>query len=278
MKKLLLLPLMALLCLSAPAQAQYSCNDTSSDCCMDIANAAPCCCCGFSVSAYAWFPWFTGDICVDGTTVDIDSSIGESIGDSSSLIPWILRAEYQGDCWGGYIDLVYGNLTFEDQKESSASPECVDVDLQTISVDFLPRYRVWQCGRRCDGCPCTAFDIEAGFRYASQQVTFDWEDGSESEKTMNWWEPLVGMRFETELCPCWDLILDGDVGGFGAGTKFSWHFDGYIRYSFCVCGCRGQLMGGYRGNYEEFDEDHESDRSTYKVTEHGPIVGIGFRF
>ena len=266
-----------MLCVAATSFAQYGCYDSCGDSYCEDSCDTCCCCCGFGLTPYAWFPVFKGDIIIDATTVDVDSSITDMLKDSSSWLVWGLYGDWQQGCWGAHFDLFYGNLTFKKQEETT-TPQDAQVDLEQFAVEFQPRYRVWQCGKRADGCPCTAFDVTAGIRYITNDITFKLADGTKLDKKLNWWEPLVGARFETEIGNCWDFVLQGDVGGFGVDSEFSWHFDALFRYNICFCNCKGAWVFGYKGLYEDYKDGSGANRQEYKVTQHGPYTGYTFMF
>src|SRR5262249_57600243 len=54
-----------------------------------------------------------------------------------------------------------------------------------------------------------------------------------ASKSVSWVDPLVGVRLRHQLAPGWNFALSGDVGGFGAGSKFSWQALAALDYEFC---------------------------------------------
>lgn len=49
---------------------------------------------------------------------------------------------------------------------------------------------------------------------------------------MDWVDPLVGARIRHQWRLGHERMLRGDVGGFGAGSEFSWNV--LTAYSFCA--------------------------------------------
>ena len=40
--------------------------------------------------------------------------------------------------------------------------------------------------------------------------------------SVDWADPFIGARLQHQLAPSQEITLRGDVGGFGAGSQFSW--------------------------------------------------------
>jgi hypothetical protein len=76
-----------------------------------------------------------------------------------------------------------------------------------------------------------------------------------AEKSVSWFDPLVGLRLR--------FVVSGDVGGFDVGSKFSW-----------------QVLGAL--DYEALSADYSQgsglSRYEYDLTMHGPIFGVTARF
>jgi hypothetical protein len=81
------------------------------------------------------------------------------------------------------------------------------------------------------------------------------------------------------LAPGHELLLRGDVGGFGAGSEFSWN--ALATYSWQIAVSEGVTYSGVLG-YRALDVDYEkgSGRSKYRydVLQHGPIMGLSIAF
>jgi hypothetical protein len=73
--------------------------------------------------------------------------------------------------------------------------------------------------------------------------------------------------------------LRGDVGGFGAGSEFSWNVLG--AYSFEIGTHYGVTYSGvlgYRALSVDFEKGSGLNRYEYDVIQHGPVVGLMMRF
>jgi hypothetical protein len=107
-------------------------------------------------------------------------------------------------------------------------------------VEIGSRYRVLNAQR-------VRLDLVAGGRWWSlgNKLTLSSgaQPGTELELNKDWVDPFVGARSFIDLSPRVLLEVYGDVGGFGASSKFSWQAIGAIGYKV---GSRWMLRGGYR--------------------------------
>src|SRR5262249_35927501 len=129
----------------------------------------------------------------------------------------------------------------------------------------------WQSGGFWGfGAGPTALDLLAGARYWRQDVdirlaltaTLDVSglvlSGGRAiarSGTVEWVDPLVGLRLRHQLAPGQDLVLRGDVGGFDAGSTFSWNVVG--AYSWQIAKQAGVTYSGilgYRALSVDFDK------------------------
>jgi hypothetical protein len=67
----------------------------------------------------------------------------------------------------------------------------------------------------------------------------------------------------------------GDVGGFGAGSDFSWQAMATLNMELCETG--GHQIDGYLG-YRALSVDYSEGAYSYDVLQHGPIMGLTMKF
>ena len=93
--------------------------------------------------------------------------------------------------------------------------------------------------------------------------------------TVDWVDPFVGIRVRHELSPGHELQFLGDVGGFGAGSDFSWQLYGGYSFDFTVMHSTLYGVLGYRALAVDYSEG-----STARINGilHGPVAGLSFRW
>src|SRR5262249_764966 len=100
-----------------------------------------------------------------------------------------------------------------------------------------------------------------------------------AEKSVSWFDPLVGARIRHQFAPTWNFVLSGDVGGFGAGSKFSWQALALLEHE----NCRSRTvtwsgMLGYKALFIDYSQGRGVTLYNYDMTMHGPIFGVTARF
>jgi len=92
--------------------------------------------------------------------------------------------------------------------------------------------------------------------------------GSESEV---WIDPIVGMRARLNLGT--DFFVSGyvDFGGFGVGSDLTWQVYGGVGYQFSSS---WSAFAGYR----YLSVDYEMNGFVYDIAQHGPMIGMAYRF
>ena len=95
---------------------------------------------------------------------------------------------------------------------------------------------------------------------------------------LEWVDPVVGARIRHQIAPGKELTLIGDVGGFGAGSEFSWQ--AVATYGFDV-NCFGSPLHtviGYHALAVDFSEDGRFGKNALDVVQHGPVMGVTFNW
>ena len=97
--------------------------------------------------------------------------------------------------------------------------------------------------------------------------------------SVNWVDPIVGARLRHQFAPNWSLVASGDVGGFGAGSKFSWKAAAVVNYDFYVHNnVTWSGMIGYKALHVDYIKGSGLDQFEFDMTLYGPVFGITARF
>lgn len=123
----------------------------------------------------------------------------------------------------------------------------------------------------------TSLALAAGMTIAD--LTIDRGRAVAASGDVTWFDPLVGLRLRHRFSPSTELVLRGDVGGFGVGSNMSWQAMGYLNWDFA----RTQQavwsgMLGYRALYVDFEKGAGNTLYQYDMLTHGPIMGVSARF
>ena len=86
-----------------------------------------------------------------------------------------------------------------------------------------------------------------------------------------WWvDPIIGLRTQINFTRWLFLALQGDVGGFGAGSQIAWFASGSIGVNFT----RNVFV---EAGYRYFFMDYENDGFTYDGAQSGLFMGVGLK-
>jgi len=84
-------------------------------------------------------------------------------------------------------------------------------------------------------------------------------------------DPIVAMRINTRLAPRWTVLTYVDLGGFGAGSDFTWQLAVTANYELNE---NVYLSAGYR----HLAIDYKKNGTEFDAAMTGPLLGLTWRF
>jgi hypothetical protein len=248
----------------------------------------------FTFTPYGWTTWLEGDQTVKGRSVEVEVDPIELIEHLES-VPFMGYAEARKGPLGFYGDLVYANIGLNADSVRSRSLDPRIGGTLSTSLGLDDKQTIAEVGAVYEIVGGqTAIDVLAGARYWHQDasiklaldINLDIGDLVVSRGialarsgSVDWVDPVIGGRIRHQVAPGQELLLRGDIGGFGAGSEFSWNV--LAAYSFEICAEDGVTYSGILG-YRALDVDYEqgSGRTKYEydVLQHGPVTGLTIRF
>jgi hypothetical protein len=246
-----------------------------------------------AITPFIWLVGFDGTVGVRGINADINKNFFQILDDTDHVFGLM-----------GAVDVTYDRFVFqlngtwttaEVEQEPARVPAGTinsNVNMDSSWVEIFAGYRV--VDHAFDDAPRTkrrlTLDAFVGGRFTwidsdltvSTQVPIQLPDGSilnpgdarfvdESEF---WADPFVGLRLDLGLTENWNLGFRGDIGGFGAGSEFSWQAFGGVGYRFNFETWTMNVFAGYRA----IGQDYSEGDFTWDVVTHGPMVGLSFAF
>jgi len=238
----------------------------------------------FSIAPYLWATSLNGDVSVRGRTVSVDESFTDILQATDSIIGIEGHGEAWHDNWGLYVDGIYNRLDVSDDDREFVSFDNV-TEISIVELGLLYRVGNWALasgwsGQPPDG-PQLSLDAYAGARYTSLETesklrVFNQTFRSTGDK--EWVDPLFGARAVLDLDRHWQMLLSGDIGGFGAGSEFTWSATGLIGYRYSLFGLDMTSLAGYKALYQDYEDGSGSNKFKWDMTLHGPIIGTVIRF
>ena len=97
--------------------------------------------------------------------------------------------------------------------------------------------------------------------------------------SVDWLDPVIGARVRYTVAPGHELLLRGDIGGFGVGSDFSWQAIGVYAFEFGTYqGIAFSGVIGYRALYVDYVQGEGRQRYEFDMLQHGPVLGLSARF
>ena len=212
----------------------------------------------YTLSPYLMLPWMDGKTAVRGREVNVNVAPSEIL---SNLQFGAMGAfEARKAKWAFGVDAMYMALgTTIDQPSA-------DIDLNQGAYTFTG---LRQLNDKVDfvfGARWNVLQGRLGFKGPLQTTVDD---------TKQWVDPIVGLKLRQPLGGKWHFTLQGDVGGFGAGSDFAWHL--YPAVGVDV-GKRATLGIGYRVLGSDYKTGSQSSLFKYDVITQAFVLGAAFHF
>lgn len=256
----------------------------------------------FRVTAYAWLTSTSGNVTARGQTVDYNANFVQLVQKSDSLAAWMSYFEASKGNVGLYADFVWTRLGFSNSTASYRNPigglqlSSVANQALTLSMTIVEAGGTYEVQRWTgQNGSVTALDVLAGFRYwnTSVDMTFDRNTtvdlsrlGFEITRSfaiahdggLNWVDPLIGLRLRHQFTPNQELLVRGDVGGFGLQSTFAWQALAGYSYQWQLNGYALAGVVGYRALSTSYSSGSGLNTRGLDILMHGPIVGASLRF
>jgi hypothetical protein len=171
--------------------------------------------------------------------------------------------------WGFGTDIIYMSL--------GASTQRVNIDPSQAAFTFLGIRRL-----------APTVDLQFGARWNVVRGRIEFKDnsvvlaGTVVEKTKQWVDPLVGLRWKQPLGDRWLVSLPVNVGGFGISSKIAVDVFPTLQYKLLK---HTWIGGGWRFLYMNYETGYEDgvpvrgeESFRYDMLTSGPVIGAAFRF
>jgi hypothetical protein len=175
--------------------------------------------------------------------------------------------------WMIFSDLVYMDLR-SDNNTGPLGISSIDVRLQEYVGSLNLGYRILD--RSLDGAnetgPRVQVDGYAGMRYTWYKATVNPFNLATQSDSLDWWDPLIGIRTRLVVTPQFNLVGRYDFGGWGVGCARTWFLFGGAEYAFY----KGVALGlGYAALYQDY---YGSNNFHLDQTVQGPVISLAFHF
>lgn len=233
--------------------------------------------CEFTVSA--WLMGMDGTMGVRGQTVDVSASFGDIVDSSDSIVSYAGRLELGSAAFAGFVDAFYADLEVDDLSGSAGFAN-VDIEFEQAIVDFGIMFRVseWKpSGDAAKNPRSYTVDLYAGGRYAQLDVDLQPASLPGVSGGEDWLDPIVGAKLVAPLAEHWHVAINGDIGGFGVESDFTWSATALAGWDFSIGELPASITLGYRAIGWDFTDGAGADEFTWDLVQHGVHFGFSVR-
>ncbi len=259
----------------------------------------------FRLTPYVWLTALNGSATAKGRTVDVSASFVDILEHTKIPIDLFQVAAFGELRYGRFAlltDLAYMKVGINTDFVKSRAVDrlnasvgaAVGAKAEMFIAEFAAAYELARWSGIGSAAATTSFEAYAGGRAWWQRgelqlsatgtvnignLTLNRDLTLAANASVNWVDPVVGARVQHRFAPGLDLLVSGDIGGFGAGSKFSWQAIGAVNYEFARCGNSvWSGFAGYKALYADYEKGSGLSAYEYNIIMHGPILGLSVKF
>jgi hypothetical protein len=234
---------------------------------------------GFNLTTYMWLPGVNGDFTAGSRSSSVDNNFIDIV-DKSRRFPLGFSGHFEAhyDRFAFYLD---GNY-FDMQLKPVANRISQGVDVEMGIMDYGLMYRIF--GAKASEIPAyqgkkrpIMLDVYAGARtiWLGASAAISGPFGLiERNPTVNgsFTSPIIGGRFGFDFTPNWFVMVDGNIGGFGAqSVDLTDTILGAVGYRMTLFGVPASIEAGYKALHYEVNQNGPTATN---VTMNGPFMGL----
>lgn len=246
----------------------------------------------------------TGNVTARGQTIDTNATFIDLLQKSNTVAGLMSYFEADKGRVGVYLDVVYTKMNFSASQASYRNPlpalkisssayAAMTYELFVAQAGGVYELAYWKHGPESH----TAIDGLMGFRYWNNTIkaTFDADANFDlgnrfnfersfglavaGSGTIQWVDPLIGFRVRHQFTQHQELMVRGDIGGFGLGSQFSWEAVAMYGYGWQLeSGGKLTAMLGFRALAVNYVQGSGNDTTAINELMYGPVIGVSYRF
>lgn len=248
-----------------------------------------------------WLPGLDGTVGVRGQTSTAHSSFIDIVDSSDSLFGYSGRIEVGRGRWSMFLDGLYNQVT-DENASGPLGVANIDVTFEETLLDFGAIYRVVGShavshaashavsldtssvsqASAAFHASDTSVDLYVGGRLTSLRLELDPALLLSRSDDRTWVDPIVGARLGVPLDAVlggpFRLSINGDMGGFGVASDFTWSATAVIAFDFTAWGTPASVFVGYRAVGWDYSDGTDAAAFTWDVIQHGALFGFAVRF
>jgi hypothetical protein len=217
----------------------------------------------YELDLLGWGSGLSGDV---GPAIH-EYQIHASFSDLTEYLDFAAMGHFEArkEKWGFTLDAFYVNLGHSVDNRFGYP---VELDLESLILGAAGTYRVYQGDK-------SSFDLTFGARYNEVKTGLEPRWTPAYHKNIAWTDPVIGFQGGVRLSKAWTFGYRGDIGGFGAGSDFTWL--GILQLEAQLSEHVG-LGFGFLGYGVDYKKGSGYQEFVYDTTMYGPFLGIAWRW
>lgn len=218
----------------------------------------------YQITPYFWLSGLNGTVGARHETAEVD----ESFADILDHLDFGLMGAFEARLgrWRILTDSLYIKVS---DVEGLPQPPFIDASVaaKTFMFDQEAGYQLL----KREG---TDLDVTGGIRYWHLNNKLQLSHATTSlglEHSRGWVDPIVGLRFTSDLSKLLFVTAKADIGGFSAAARIDWQAYGGIGVKF-----NDSIVASV--GYRNLSVDYNNDGFVYDVGMRGVVLGLGLRF
>lgn len=263
----------------------------------------------FQFTPYAWLIFVNGTNQIGSTTSRVNTNLFNIVDKADHIYAWMSYQELRNGPFSVYANVLWARVRFPNTKSgifpigplnrssvSIVANSKVWLDFAILEPGVTYQIAQWSNGAALAGngaAQTTALDVVAGARYwylrpdislnvtatvniPALGLTRTGAGSVSAAKTIDWWDPFIGLRLRHTFAPGHELVLQGDIGGFDVGSQFAWQALATYNLATHLMGLDFTTYVGYRALSIDYSQGSGSRTLGLDLTVHGPVIGLTF--
>lgn len=237
----------------------------------------------FQVGAYGFMPGIKGDVGLPGVSAEADVGFNQ-IWDNLDMGAMGF-AEAHRDKFSFLIDVDYLALGADQSRVSQRGFVQANLDMsfkQAMAAGYATYTIIDRTINANSDQRVFNLDVVGGGRYNWIESEFGLSavglrrsGAASADRTVDWVDPVVGLRATYVPYDNWFVSGWADFGGFGVGSQQTYQLIGTVGYRF-ESGL--DLFAAYRSYHFKYETGSAADYLNLDLTYTGPEVGLAYRF
>ena len=146
----------------------------------------------------------------------------------------------------------------------------------STAIDALLAIRYWNNAVEANVNGSATVDFSSLGDALGRDVGSGCSFGIARSGSLDWIDPVIGLRLRHQFTPAQEITVRGDVGGFGLQSTFQWQAVGVYSHAWQLSGYELATLIGYRALSVNYSA--AGGGNSINLLLHGPVIGASVRF